>query len=254
MQRSCPFLAPYVLFLQSFCAGKWGGMEHLFPPFGVGMCWLLGSCYWAARDQAGVVTAGSKDNVPWHRLGLRPDVSSLFIAQSFPCPCQAVRHCQKTPSPWLPTNSSRCLLVLRDGSWTDLALTSNPNTLFVWSPSDPGRAHRGASPKAASVWCWLIHLGRCHGQVRDPVLLVTVSPSPDSLYSRREEHAVWKKQSSAGDQLLAVRIIEPKNIPSWKGPTGIIESNPWLHEAPHKPKPYVWERCPVKGQVLPWCE
>lgn len=185
----------------------WNGTS--LSPFGAGMCWSSGSCCWAARSQAGLVTAGSKDSVPWHRLGLRPDASPLFTAQSFPYPCQAVRHCQKAPSPWLPTNSSRCLLVLRDGSWTDLAPTSYPNTLFVWSLSDPGRVHGGASPKAACVWCWLIHLGRRHGQVRDPVLLVTVSPPPASLSSRREERSVWKKQSSDGDQLLAVRIIEP---------------------------------------------
>ena len=31
------------------------------------------------------------------------------IPQGFLCPRQAVRHCQKAPSPWLPTNSSRRL-------------------------------------------------------------------------------------------------------------------------------------------------
>lgn len=35
-----------------------------------------------------------------------------------------------------------------------------------------------------------------------------------------------------------------QNIPSWKGPTRIHRSNPWLHTGPPKLKPSVWEHCP----------
>lgn len=113
---ACPFLASKVLYLQSFCA-RWGGhrvsslwnREH---PTGQDTS-AVGAP--AARQQ------GAKK--PWLQWDLNTMVLGTVLAFDMVCclfslyrnspelslPCQAVRHCQKAPSLWLPTNSSRRL-------------------------------------------------------------------------------------------------------------------------------------------------
>lgn len=80
--------------------------------------------------------------------------------------------------------------------------------LFFWSPTDPGRVHGGDSSKAAAEWLWLILLGRCHRQVRAPVLWsLCHTPQPACLAGERSQgHADWRKHSPDGNQLLAALL------------------------------------------------